>query len=52
MANKLYPLSSIARQIEDFAKEMLLSIISDDATERTDSEGPVTESQKVCFLIC
>ncbi|XP_059462379.1 uncharacterized protein LOC132191403 isoform X1 [Corylus avellana] len=50
VANKLYPLSSIAKQIEDFAKEMLLSIISDDATERTDSEGPVTESQKFSDL--
>lgn len=52
MANKLYPISSIAKQIEDFAKETLLSVISGDATERTDAEGSVTEMQKVlvfCF---
>lgn len=52
MANKLYPISSIAKQIEDFAKETLLSVINGDATERTDTEGSVTEMQKVlvfCF---
>ena len=52
VANKLYPIKSIAKQIEDFAKEMLLSVISGDATERTDTEGSVTEMQKVlvfCF---
>lgn len=26
MANKLYPLPSISREIEDFSKEMLLSV--------------------------
>lgn len=46
VANKLYPIKSIAKQIEDFAKEMLLSVISGDATERTDTEGSVTEMQK------
>lgn len=47
MANKLYPISSIAKQVEDFAKETLLSVISGDATERMDTEGSVTEMQKV-----
>ncbi|BFG36416.1 hypothetical protein CerSpe_226900 [Prunus speciosa] len=46
VANKLYPLSSIAQRIEDFAIEMLLSVKSGDATERTDAEGSKTESQK------
>ncbi|KAL5550451.1 hypothetical protein UlMin_000627 [Ulmus minor] len=43
VANKLYPLSNIAQRIEDFAKEMLLSAINSDATEKTDAEGPVSE---------
>ncbi|XP_024981253.1 uncharacterized protein LOC112517999 isoform X2 [Cynara cardunculus var. scolymus] len=30
VANKLYPVSSISQQIEDFAKEMLLSAMNDD----------------------
>ncbi|KAI3677522.1 hypothetical protein L6452_36786 [Arctium lappa] len=30
VANKLYPVSSISQQIEDFAKEMLLSAMHDD----------------------
>ncbi|XP_034219881.1 uncharacterized protein LOC117631058 isoform X3 [Prunus dulcis] len=46
VANKLYPLSSIAQRIEDFAIEMLLSVKCGDATERTDAEGSKTESQK------
>lgn len=50
VANKLYPISSIAKQIEDFAKETLLSVISGDATERMDTEGSVTEMQKDSHL--
>ncbi|KAJ7961230.1 symplekin [Quillaja saponaria] len=46
VANKLYPLSSIAKQIEDFAKEMLLLVISGDATEAKPAEGSITDSQK------
>ncbi|GLT37611.1 hypothetical protein SLA2020_119170 [Shorea laevis] len=50
VANKLYPLSSIAKQIEDFAKEMLLSVATGDSTEITDAEGPTMESLKdPCF---
>lgn len=47
VANKLFPLTSIAKQIEDFAKEMLLSVVSDDAMGRIDTEGSVSELQKV-----
>ncbi|KAL7585064.1 hypothetical protein Lser_V15G42716 [Lactuca serriola] len=47
VANKLYPISSISLQIEDFAKEMLLSAMNDDAelTKDTEMEKPLTESQ-------
>lgn len=50
MANKLYPLSSIAQQIEDFALDMLLSIAKDETAERTDAEESTTEPQKVLLL--
>jgi hypothetical protein len=50
VANKLYPLSSIAQQIEDFAKEKLLSVVNSDATESMDAEGSFSESQKVVVL--
>lgn len=50
VANKLYPLSSIAQQIEDFAKEKLLSVVNSDATESMDAEGSFTESQKDSIL--
>eukprot|EP00257_Ricinus_communis_P020865 XP_015580215.1 uncharacterized protein LOC8265046 isoform X1 [Ricinus communis] len=46
VANKLYPISSIARQIEDFAKEKLLSIVNSDTKEIIDSERLDVESQK------
>ncbi|WVZ16938.1 hypothetical protein V8G54_009920 [Vigna mungo] len=46
VANKLYPLSSISQQIEDFAKEMLISVTSNDVSELTDAEGSVADSQK------
>ncbi|KAL4557934.1 hypothetical protein LXL04_036129 [Taraxacum kok-saghyz] len=48
VANKLYPISSISAQIEDFAKEKLLSAVSDDhLMEETEMEKPLTltESQ-------
>ncbi|RXI01401.1 hypothetical protein DVH24_014750 [Malus domestica] len=40
VANKLYPLSSIAQRIEDFAIEIV------DATEKIDAEGSKNELQK------
>ncbi|KAJ1396171.1 Symplekin/Pta1, N-terminal [Sesbania bispinosa] len=46
VANKLYPLSSISQQIEDFAKEMLFSVMSGDASEATDAERSIADSQK------
>ncbi|KAK7287499.1 hypothetical protein RIF29_00779 [Crotalaria pallida] len=45
VANKLYPLSSISQQIEDFAKEMLCSVMSVD-TEATGAEASIADSQK------
>ncbi|MED6121281.1 hypothetical protein PIB30_116716 [Stylosanthes scabra] len=45
VANKLYPLPSISKQIEDFAKEMLCSVTSD-ASESTDAEGSLADLQK------
>ncbi|CAK7343924.1 unnamed protein product [Dovyalis caffra] len=50
VANKLYPLSSIAQQIEDFAKEQLISIVNSDATESMDAEVSVSESLKDIVL--
>lgn len=50
VANKLYPLSSIAQQIEDFAREMLLSVINVESSERADANGSTTEAQKVLLL--
>ncbi|XP_050893645.1 uncharacterized protein LOC127100478 isoform X2 [Lathyrus oleraceus] len=47
VANKLYPLSSISKQIEDFAKEMMFSVMSSDASEATDTEGSIADSQKL-----
>ncbi|XVE62050.1 hypothetical protein DITRI_Ditri06bG0087800 [Diplodiscus trichospermus] len=46
VANRLYPLSSIAQQIEDFAREMVLSVVNSDGMERIDAEGLSTESHK------
>ncbi|CAL0329563.1 unnamed protein product [Lupinus luteus] len=46
VANKLYPLSSISQQIEDFAKEKLCSVMSVDAPEVTNAEGSIADSQK------
>ncbi|XP_022978075.1 symplekin isoform X1 [Cucurbita maxima] len=46
VANKLYPIPSISQRIEDFSKEMLLSAISDLATDAADADGSVSESHK------
>ncbi|KAG7965085.1 hypothetical protein I3843_09G205600 [Carya illinoinensis] len=46
VANKLFPLSSIAKQIESFAKEMLFSVIGEDVADGIDTEGSVREAQK------
>ncbi|XP_026414316.1 uncharacterized protein LOC113309995 [Papaver somniferum] len=46
VANKLYPISSIAQQIEDFANEMLLSVTKRNTTEGLDTEGLTPEVQK------
>ncbi|CAJ1948460.1 unnamed protein product [Sphenostylis stenocarpa] len=46
VANKLYPLSSISQQIEDFAKEMIFSVTINDASEVTNGEGSIAVSQK------
>uniref|UniRef100_A0A9I9E091 Symplekin n=1 Tax=Cucumis melo TaxID=3656 RepID=A0A9I9E091_CUCME len=46
VANKLYPIPSISQRIEDFSKEMLLSAISDLATDMTDADGLASESYK------
>ncbi|XP_010543210.1 PREDICTED: uncharacterized protein LOC104816196 isoform X2 [Tarenaya hassleriana] len=46
VANKLYPLSYIAHQIEEFAKDMLFSVVSGTCTERPDAEAPSNESRK------
>nr|KYP44821.1 Symplekin [Cajanus cajan] len=46
VANKLYPLSSISQQIEDFAKERLFSAMSGDASDAMNAEGSIADSQK------
>lgn len=47
VANKLYPMSCIAQQIEDFAKEMLLSMVnSSHDFEGADVEGSTAATQK------
>lgn len=46
VANKLYPIPSISRRIEDFSKEMLLSAISDRSTDMTDADGLIPESHQ------
>lgn len=48
MANKLYPLSSISGKIEDFAKEMLVSVVRDDEVQLTTvADGTSAEIPKV-----
>ncbi|KAL7095344.1 hypothetical protein ACP275_10G018300 [Erythranthe tilingii] len=47
VANKLYPLSFISEKIEDFAKEMLLSVVGDDQSTLTkEGDGTLAEVQK------
>ena len=48
VANKLYPISSLTQNIEDYAKEMLISVTS---TDNTNAVGLNLESQKVRCLI-
>ncbi|XP_017247207.1 uncharacterized protein LOC108218671 isoform X2 [Daucus carota subsp. sativus] len=43
VANKLYPISSLTQNIEDYAKEMLISVTS---TDKTNAVGLNLESQK------
>ncbi|XP_075509307.1 uncharacterized protein LOC142545805 isoform X2 [Primulina tabacum] len=42
VANKLYPLSFISEKIEDFAEEMLLSVVNDNQTV-VKNEADVTQ---------
>lgn len=46
VANKLYPVSSIAQKIEDFAKEMLLSVISTGPLEKVALEGKDSDVER------
>ncbi|OWM81734.1 uncharacterized protein LOC116195754 [Punica granatum] len=46
VANKLYPLSSISQQIEDFAKDTLLSVTSSVASDKVENERSHAESLK------
>ncbi|KAM7271711.1 hypothetical protein ACFE04_030925 [Oxalis oulophora] len=46
VANRLYPLSYLAQQIEDFAKNTLLSGINGDFAENPEADGSITELQK------
>lgn len=47
VANKLYPIPSLSEKIEDFAKEMLLSVVSDDESALTKVvDGSEAETQK------
>ncbi|KAF9596937.1 hypothetical protein IFM89_014516 [Coptis chinensis] len=46
VANKLYPIIGITRQIEDFATEMLLSVMKSRETEGMDVEQSTMEVQK------
>lgn len=56
VANKLYPLPSITQNIEDFAKESLLSVIDSgpggtQCSDETDAERSTSEAQKVVFYV-
>lgn len=46
VANKLYPIPSIALQIEEFAKEKLLSVADTHIADAADSEKSSTQLQK------
>ncbi|XP_048127124.1 symplekin isoform X3 [Rhodamnia argentea] len=46
VANKLYPLSSIAKRIEDFAKEMLLSVTSSGLLDKVALEGKDSDVER------
>ncbi|KAL3617506.1 hypothetical protein CASFOL_037827 [Castilleja foliolosa] len=47
VANKLYPLPSISKDIEDFAKDMLLLVASDNETSKKEADGTHAELQKL-----
>ncbi|CAN0879719.1 SYMPK [Linum grandiflorum] len=47
VANKLYPLASVSQQIEDFAKETMLSVVDvEDVMDSMDEDRAITESHK------
>ncbi|XP_056172309.1 uncharacterized protein LOC115672207 isoform X2 [Syzygium oleosum] len=46
VANKLYPLSAVAQKIEDFAKEMLLSVISSGSLDTVALEGKDSDVER------
>ncbi|KAL5710252.1 hypothetical protein ACHQM5_020841 [Ranunculus cassubicifolius] len=50
VANKLYPISGITQQIEDFASEMLLSVKNSQDTEGMDDQEATTAVPKDCDL--
>lgn len=50
VANKLFPMSSIAQKIEDFANEMLLAAVNDlFESEVIGTDDSTVGSQKVSF---
>lgn len=51
VANKLYPISSTAQQIEDFALEKLLSIVTAESEVCLDTKGSTIEPHKVLLLL-
>ncbi|KAJ4971323.1 hypothetical protein NE237_004422 [Protea cynaroides] len=52
VANKLYPISCIAQQIEKFANDMLLSVMNGpNDMEGTDAEGSIIEGPKDSDLV-
>ncbi|KAK4748216.1 hypothetical protein SAY87_014802 [Trapa incisa] len=50
VANKLYPLSCICQQIEDFAKETLLSVSNSVLSDKMEHENSKTKSLKISLL--
>ncbi|KAL5710209.1 hypothetical protein ACHQM5_020801 [Ranunculus cassubicifolius] len=50
VANKLYPISGITQQIEDFASEMLLSVKNSQDTDGMDDQEATTAVPKDCDL--
>ncbi|KAK4742577.1 hypothetical protein SAY87_000578 [Trapa incisa] len=50
VANKLYPLSCICQQIEDFVKEALLSVISSSLSDEMEHKNSKTNSLKISLM--